>query len=75
MGYFSALQEPGIFHLSECLNVHAAPSVFYSYSLIDTLFILPVWQIFTDFQEVRREIEAETERTSGDNKVKKTALI
>lgn len=28
------------------------------------------WQIFADFQQVRREIEAETERTSGDNKVK-----
>ncbi|XP_044053920.1 dynamin-1-like protein isoform X3 [Siniperca chuatsi] len=25
-------------------------------------------QIFTDFQEIRREIEAETERSSGDNK-------
>lgn len=28
------------------------------------------WQIFADFQQIRREIEAETERTSGDNKVK-----
>uniref|UniRef100_A0AAQ4R678 Interferon-induced GTP-binding protein Mx n=1 Tax=Gasterosteus aculeatus aculeatus TaxID=481459 RepID=A0AAQ4R678_GASAC len=26
-------------------------------------------QIFTDFQEIRHEIEAETERNSGDNKV------
>uniref|UniRef100_A0A8C4HKY9 Dynamin-1-like protein n=1 Tax=Dicentrarchus labrax TaxID=13489 RepID=A0A8C4HKY9_DICLA len=25
-------------------------------------------QIFTDFQEIRREVEAETERSSGDNK-------
>lgn len=28
-------------------------------------------QIFTDFLEIRQEIEAETERGSGDNKVKK----
>lgn len=29
-----------------------------------------LFQIFTDFQEIRQEIEAETERSSGDNKVK-----
>lgn len=28
-----------------------------------------LFQIFTDFDEIRQEIEAETERISGNNKV------
>lgn len=35
------------------------------------IVVSPFWQIFTDFQEIRREIDAETERSSGDNKVKR----
>lgn len=29
-------------------------------------------QIFTDFDEIRQEIEAETERLSGNNKVRRS---
>lgn len=32
-----------------------------------------VLKIFTDFAEIRQEIEAETERSSGDNKVRRKA--
>lgn len=31
-------------------------------------------KIFTDFAEIRREIEAETERSSGDNKVRRKSI-
>lgn len=71
MGHISSLQESGI--LSVCLfdrfTAHAAaPSCSRTIQL--TLSLVGPSQIFADFQEIRREIEAETERTSGDNKVK-----
>ena len=32
-------------------------------------------QIFTDFEEIRQEIENETERVSGSNKVSSTSKL
>lgn len=54
-------------------DVHAAFLLFLFVLLfVDVSFYLFIfWQIFTDFQEICREIEAETERSSGDNKVKR----
>ena len=34
-----------------------------------SLFYFYVFQIYTEFDEIRQEIEAETERVSGSNKV------
>lgn len=38
-------------------------------SLIFKQFFFFVLQIYTDFDEIRQEIENETERISGNNKV------
>lgn len=37
--------------------------------------LLSLVQIYTDFDEIRQEIEAETERISGINKVLVTSLL
>lgn len=50
--------------------VHAAFALYCVLHLLDAPVSHLFWQIFTDFQEIRREIETETERSSGDNKVK-----
>lgn len=34
------------------------------------IFIFSILQIYTDFDEIRQEIESETERVSGNNKVR-----
>lgn len=69
MGYIPALQEPGTFIWEIQMMCLLPLSSCYVLGLVDASFLTPLWQIFTDFQEIRREIEAETDRSSGDNKV------
>lgn len=56
-------------------DVHAAVVRYYVLRFVDESFSHLFWQVFTDFQEIRQEIEAETDRSSGDNKVKRKALV
>lgn len=73
MGYIPALQEPGTFiwRLHTMCRLHL--SCIMCFTWLPSLS--PLWQIFTDFLEIHREIEKETECSSGDNKVKRMSLI
>lgn len=69
-GVHSCTARTRYIYLKDSNDVQAAFFLYYVLRLFDASFSRCFRQIFTDFQEIRREIEAETERSSGDNKVK-----
>ena len=65
-----SLHHKNISFFNHCVLLYACMFLFVANILGSLPFIVKfLFQIYTDFEEIRQEIEAETERMSGNNKV------